>query len=313
MSKSPFFFKQGTQVMSSLKSILKNPTKILSWIIGNVPILRNNLSDETYLRIKYRGVFGEKLHLDNPISFNEKIQWLKLFGDYENAEKWVDKYEFKKIIEHVFGSQYIIPTLGVWNTFDEINFKELPQKFVLKCTHDSGGVVICKDKSIFNLSNARKIIEDSLKKNFYCVGREKPYKNVKPRIIAEQLMEDTSGELVDYKIHVFNGIPKFILVCSDRFSKSGLKEDFFDTEWNHLDVSRFSHPNAQKKILKPSTFEAMLNFSKTIGQKFKFVRTDFYEINGQLYFGEVTFFPASGFEKFNPQEWDLKFGSFLTL
>lgn len=299
--------------MSSLKDVVINPMKILSWIVGETPFLRSCLSNKVYLKIKYRGVFGKKLDLNNPKTFNEKLQWLKIYGDYENLEKWVDKYEIKEILGKIFGRQYVIPNLGIWNSFDEIDFDMLPKQFVLKCTHDSGGVVVCKDKDSFDYNNAKKIIEQSMKRNFFFVGREKPYKNVRPRILAEKFMVDESGELIDYKVHNFNGVPKFVLVCSERFAKSGLKEDFYDVEWNHLDVARVSHPNALSKMPCPRTMSQMLDFSRKISEKFKFVRTDFYEIEGQLYFGEITFFPASGFEKFVPDGWDLKFGEMLNL
>lgn len=287
------------------------------WRIFNVIAakgLLNWMPDEAYLKLRYRASLGKKLNLNNPTSFNEKIQWLNLFDRNPEYTKMVDKFEVKKYVADIIGEEYIVPTLGIWETFNGIDFDGLPNQFVLKCTHDSGGLVICKDKGNLDIEAARRKIEKFLRVNYFKWGREWPYKHVKPRIIAEQYIDsgDDSG-IIDYKIHNFNGVPKIILVCSERFSASGLKEDFFDHNWNHLELCRPSHPNSSNIIEKPKSFDKMIEFSRILAKDIPFVRTDFYEVNGKLYFGELTFYPASGLEAFSPDYWDNILGSWLTI
>lgn len=275
--------------------------------------LFNGLDDETFLKMKYRIVIGKRLNLSNPKTFNEKLQWLKLHDRKKHYTIMVDKYEVKKYVAEKIGEEFVIPTLGVWNSFDEIDFNMLPDQFVLKCTHDSGGVVICKDKNHFNIESAKRRINKCLKKNFFFQGREWPYKNVKPRIIAEKYMEDYSGELIDYKIHNFEGEPRITLVCTGRFSEDGLKEDFFDMKWNRLDLKRPNHLCSKKPPKKPENFDKMVECSKILAKDVPFVRTDFYEINGKMYFGEITFYPADGMQKFEPEEYDRIMGDWIEL
>lgn len=281
--------------------------------------------DKFFLMYTYRKVFGEKLDLRNPQSFNEKLQWLKLYNRKPIYTIMVDKYEAKKYVSNIIGDKYVIPTLGVWKHFDDIDFKVLPDQFVLKCTHDSGGIVICKDKANFDTDNAKEKIEKCLKRNFYWVSREWPYKNVKPRVIAEKYMINSKNicsnnilqkdniDLLDYKIFCFNGEPKIILVCSERFSQEGYKADYYDLQWNHLPVRIATHDNSSKEISKPKRLSQMLHLSKALSAGIPFIRVDFYEINEKIYFGELTFFPASGFEAFEPEEWDYRLGKWIQL
>lgn len=273
----------------------------------------NFLPDRMYLKILYWACIGKKLDLDAPQTFNEKLQWLKLYDRKPEYTMMVDKYEVKKYIADIIGEKYIIPTLGVWNSFDEIDFDALPQQFVLKCTHDSGGIVICKDKSELDISAARTKIENSLKKNYYKYGREWPYKNVKPRIIAEKYMDTSDGQqLVDYKIMCFNGKAKCLFICTDRYSDSGLKVTFFDRDWNKLPFERH-YPSDHNHIIRPKNLELMFVLAEKISKEMKFVRIDFYEVHDRVFFGEITFFPGSGIEEFTPAEWDLKLGSWISL
>ena len=202
---------------------------IKGWIIRKIVSLNPKrfafLSDEQYLQLKFYDTFGRFMDFSNPQTFNEKLQWLKIYNRNPEYTIMVDKYESKKYISEKIGAEYIIPTLGVWNSFDEIDFDALPDQFVLKCTHDSGGLVVCRDKSSLDMDAARKKIETSLSNNFYYMGREWPYINVPHRIIAEQYMAD---DLRDYKSFCFDGVPRMTLVCSERFTKDGLKEDFYD-------------------------------------------------------------------------------------
>lgn len=211
------------------------------------------------------------------------------------------------------GALKMVQTLGVWEHFDDIDLNALPQKFVLKCTHDSGGVVICKDKITFDREAAKKKINKCLKRDFYLSGREWPYKNVPRRIIVEEYLESLEADgLADYKLMVFNGKVKATFVCTDRFSNDGVKITIFDREWNRLSVKRH-HPNSGVEISKPKTYDTMVLCAEKLAEGIPFLRVDFYEIEGQLYFGEMTFYPGSGFEKFEPECWDKRFGDLLDI
>ncbi len=271
------------------------------------------LPDKTFLKCRYYAIFGRKLNLKNPQTYNEKLQWLKLYDRNPQYIQLVDKYDVKAYIENKIGEEYIIPTLGVWDNFDDIVFEKLPNQFVLKTTHDSGGVVICNDKSNFNIEKAKEKIEKSLANNFFYTAREWPYKNVKGRIIAEAYLEADDGEdLNDYKIMCFNGKAKCSFVCSERFSNNGLKVTFFDREWNKMPFERH-YPSSDKLIEKPVNYEKMIELAEVLSENIPFVRVDFYEVKGQLYFGELTFYPGAGWEEFEPEEWDRKLGEWITL
>lgn len=265
--------------------------------------------DFLYLKALYYLAFDKKLNLKEPCTFNEKLQWLKLNTRNPNYTQMVDKNEVKKYVANIIGEKYIIPTLDVLDSVDEIDLDKLPKQFVIKCTHDSGGIVVCKDKSKLNFAEIEKKINLSLKKNFYWHGREWPYKNVVPKIIIEQYIEDLeTKELRDYKVHNFNNGEQIILVCRDRFSKAGMTEDFFDENWNHLNIKRPGHEWSEEKIKEPENLEEMLELSRELSKDIPFLRTDFYEVNHKLYFGELTFFPSSGFIGFEPNEWDKIWG-----
>lgn len=276
--------------------------------------LFNKLDDETYIKLIYWARMGKRLNLKNPTSFNEKLQWLKLYDRRPEYSRMVDKYEAKKYVSEIIGEEYIIPTLGVWDTFDDINFDSLPDQFVLKCIHDSGGLVICRDKATFDISYARNIINKSLKNNYYLHAREWPYKNVKPRIIAEQYMVDESGyELKDYKLFCFDGFAKAMFIASDRYKKGEeTKFDFFDMDFKHLPFTN-GHPNATHEIKRPESFEKMKELAAKLSEGIPQVRVDFYDINGQIYFGELTLSHWSGMVPFEPEEWDYKFGEWIKL
>lgn len=271
------------------------------------------IPDRLYLMLKFRKNFGRWPNLRNPKTFNEKLNWLKLRDRNPLYTRMVDKFEAKEYVASVIGKDYIIPTLGVWDSAEDIDFDALPEKFVLKATHDSGRVIICRDKSKLNREKTIREMRESLNRNFYAVTREWPYKNVKPRIIAEQLIESPDGELPDYKVLNFNGTPKMILVCRDRFSKSGLTEDFFDTNWTHLDVRRPSHPNAPEHEACPWELEKMLKLSRLLAKDYPFMRTDFYCVGGKIYFGEITLYPASGAVPFIPEKYDDILGEMLNI
>ena len=257
---------------------------------------------------------GKELNLDTPQTFNEKLQWLKLYNRKPIMTDMVDKVEAKKYVASRIGADYIIPTIGVYNTVEEIDFDALPKQFVLKCTHDSGRVIICKDKSRFNAEAAKKILADSLKRRYFLKNREWPYKNVIPRIIAEQYMEDESGyELKDYKFFCFDGDVKALFIATDRgVENEETKFDFYDAEFNHLHLTN-GHPNASKEIKKPKSFDEMKNLASKLSKGFPHLRVDFYDINGKIYFGELTFYHWSGIVPFKPDKWDYIFGSWIKL
>lgn len=268
--------------------------------------------DATFLRIKYRLKVGKKLNLNNPHSYNEKLQWLKINYRRPEYTTMVDKYLAKEYVAEIIGKEYIIPTLGVWDKFEDINFEKLPDQFVLKCTHDSGGLVICKDKSKLDIKSAKKIINRSLRINFYLEGREYPYKNVKPRIIAEKYLVDESGtELKDYKFFCFNGKAKCIQLDFGRYSDH--KRNLYSLDWTPLHFS-FGYPSDYSVIFnRPQNLEQMIKIAEKLSEGIPHIRVDLYNINGEIYFGELTFFHGSGLEKFDPEDWGEKFGSWLAL
>ncbi len=242
------------------------------------------------------------------------MQWLKV--NYRNPlyTELVDKYEVKQYVTDKIGEQYIIPTLGVWERFEDIDVDALPERFVLKCTHDSGGLVIVKDKSQFDKNAAKEKINDSLKRNYYWSSREWPYKNVKPRIIAEPYMEDTkTGELRDYKFFCFDGEVKAMFIATER-QKAGeeVKFDYFDADFNHLPFVQ-EHENAAVTPEKPVCFDEMKRLASALSKGIPEVRVDFYEVDARVYFGEMTFYHFGGFMPFKPEEWDYTFGSWITL
>lgn len=271
------------------------------------------VSDKWYLEKLFFRATGCKLDLKNPRTFNEKLQWLKLYDRKPEYTQMVDKYEVKKLVAQKIGEEYIIPTLGVWEKFDRIDFDRLPQQFVLKCTHDSGSVIVVKDKSQFDRKAAKKKLDSALKRNFYYWGREWPYKNVKPRIIAEKYMTDESGtELKDYKIFNFDGKPEFIQVDYNRFVEH--RRNLYSTDWKYMEKAIQYATDPSVQIQKPQKLDEMLDLAKKLSAGIPHVRTDFYSIDGgKIYFGELTFYHGSGFEKFDPEEFGVECGNMIKL
>ena len=275
--------------------------------------ITNLLSDETYLKLTYHIRFGKKLDIQNPVTFNEKLQWLKLHDRNPDHVQMVDKIAAKEYVAGIIGEQYIIPTLGVYDSFDEIDFDELPDRFVLKCNHDSGSIVVCRNKSTFDKERARNKLTKGLKTDSFYWGREWPYKHVKRQILAETYMEDSdAAELKDYKLMCFNGKVKCSFVCSDRFSEDGLKVTFYDTDWKVMPFERH-YPKSRTDIPKPLHYDDMVALAEKLAKDIPFVRIDFYEVEGKVYFGEITFFPGSGWEEFTPSEWDKTLGEWIQL
>lgn len=294
---------------SRIKRLFKDPYYAARVVFHRLsPIIK---SDELAVRVGYFLSMHKKLNLEHPKTYNEKLQWLKLHDKREVYTKMVDKLLAKDYVHEVLGDGYTFKTLGVWKHFDDIDFDKLPNQFVLKCTHDSGGLIICKDKSKLNIERARKKINKCLKKNYYYATREYPYRNVVPRIIAEEYMVDESGtELKDYKFFCFDGVPQMLFVATDRAIDT--RFDFYDSDFNHLPFTQ-GHPWADKEIKKPVNFDEMLDLAARLSVGIPHVRVDLYNIHGKVYFGEMTFFHYSGTMPIYPEEWDYKIGEWLEL
>lgn len=266
--------------------------------------IQNNYID--FLKKDFRKNLGYELHLDHPITFNEKLQWLKVHYRDPIMTQCADKYEVRKLIEEKIGSSYLVPLLGVYDHAEEINPETLPNQFVLKPNHSSGRVILCRDKSKLDWHKIRETLNGWLKENFYYWGGEWVYKDIKPKIICEHFLQ---GEMVDYKFLCFYGKPQMLFTCSER--ETGLKVTFFDMNFKKLPFIR-KYPSSDK-MKKPEFFDDMVRCAKILSQRFPFVRVDFYENEGHLYFGELTFFPGNGMEWFKPVEWDKKIGELLDL
>lgn len=295
-----------------IKRILMNPRRVFAGLLYRTARI---WPDKLFLQLLYFFETGKRLNLNKPKSFNEKLQWLKLYNRRPEYTMMVDKYAVKEYVAKIIGEEYIIPTLGVWNSVSEIDWDSLPNQFVLKTTHGGGGcdVIICKDKATLDKVAAKEKLNRSLRSDIFWNYREWPYKNVPKRIIAEKFMTNNGKDLEDYKIHCFNGEPKFILVCSNRYGGGAMIDDFYTPEWKLMDVRRPGHPKSEKASKAPELLQQMLELSRILSKDIPFLRTDFYIIENQIYFGELTFFPASGMSKFEPEEYDETFGNYLNL
>lgn len=297
-----------------LIQFIKNPLLIVDRFF--IKLSRCISSDKFYLKVIYFCRFHRRLNLEYPKAFTEKIQWLKLHNTSEIYTQMADKYGVRELVKNAIGEEYLIPLLGVWNSFDEIDFSKLPNQFVLKTTHDSGGIVICHDKNKFDIVAARKKLETSLKHNYFYIGREYPYKNIYPRIIAEKLMVDESGtDLKDYKFFCIDGKPHFLFIASERFSEKGACFNFYDMNLDPLPFKSKGHRISDKKPCIPN-FDEMKLLAEKLCVKKCFppqLRVDLYNINGKIYFGEYTFHHDGGLVPFEPDEWDFKLGELVNL
>lgn len=299
-------------IKTKLQHLFDHPRAI---ILGQFDRFAPIVSDKTYLRVKYYLRMGKRLHLRHPITYNEKIQWLKLYGRTPINKIMADKYLVKQYIEDTIGKEYVIPLLGVWDSPEEIDFDLLPDKFVLKCNHNSGrGMIICKDKSKLDIALVKEQLHIGLKDEYYLRSREKAYEGIPRKIIAEEFMEDnTTKDLRDYKFFCFDGEPKALFVATGReLGEHEVKFDFFDMDYNHLPITN-GHPNSIPYPEKPVTFDKMKELAALLSKGIPHVRVDFYEVNGQVYFGEFTFSHWGGMTPFEPEEWDRIFGDWIQL
>lgn len=302
-------------------SLLSEPHRLCVACFNNVlhTGIFNGISDRHFLQIAYFVNHLKLLHLDNPKTFTEKLQWLKLYNRRNEFTTMVDKYAVKQYVANIIGDQYIIPTLGVWDKFEDIDFDSLPNQFVLKTTHGGGGngIVICKDKATFDKRKAKSILNKSLNEDIYLLLREWPYKNVPKRIIAEKFMAPEKSfapkGLPDYKFFCFNGEPRFCQVIRDRHIKETI--DFYDMDWNHQEFIGLNPValNGLNPAARPGHLDEMADICRMLAKDIPFVRVDLYVIDDKEYFGELTFYPASGMGVFTPEEWNGRLGDLLTL
>lgn len=294
--------------MQKIFKYIKKPEKIIIYLMNKNFFFF--LPDKLYLKLKFKLIMGKTLNLDNPQTFNEKLQWLKLYDRNPEYTKMVDKAEVKEYVGKIIGHDKIIKTLGVYDCFEEIDFTKLPNQFVLKPTHASGNVFICKDKTKIDIKKLKKTTKKWLRRNYYKIHREWPYKNVKPKLIIEEYMKGINSGLNDYKFFMFNGKLAYYIICSDR--EKSVKFTFFDKDNNFINVTQ-DGCNNDHDVKKPNNFNEMIILAEKLSKDICHVRVDFYEINDKIYFGELTFFDSAGFGKFEPEEWDYRFGKMLKL
>lgn len=282
--------------------------KILDFIRTKVMCI---IPDKLYLKIMYKLKTGHKLNLKNPERYTEKIQWLKLYNRNDEYTNYADKVKVRDIVAKNAGKKYLIPLLGVYDKFDDINFEKLPDKFVLKCNHDSGSVIICTDKNNFDYDYARKKLEKSLKCNYYIIGREYIYKDIDRKIMVEKYLDDLDGNSAnDYKVFIINGEFSHLEICSDRFTD--LRVTFFDEKKKKLNISEMGE-KYDKKIKLPNEIDEMIEIAKNIAGDIPLLRVDFYDVNGKIYFGEVAFFDCSGYATYSDDSFDYTIGRKLQL
>ncbi|MBY7144602.1 glycosyl transferase [Virgibacillus sp. NKC19-3] len=297
--------------MSKIKNTLKK--------IGVVRYIyyKYNFSDKKFIKKYYKKRVGKEVNLKNPTEFSDKLQWLKLYWHNSSAKICADKYEVRNMVDKKIGSEFLNELYDVYNSVEEINLNKLPNSFILKATHSSGYNFVCKDKNAVDWKAQFKELRKWFKVNYFWNTREWVYKNIKPRIICERFLSEGEGEtsLTDYKIYCFNGTPRYCQVIRDRGSEGSEGTiDFFDTEWNHMEFTGLQRlPHSTVTIQEPDRYGEMLELAKKLSQEFPFVRVDLYYVNGKIYFGELTFFPQSGFGTFDPPEWNRKIGDLIRL
>lgn len=273
------------------------------------------LPDRAYINLYYKMRVGKKLSMDNPQTLNEKLQWMKFNYRFPLQTIASDKLLVRDYVKEKIGEQYLIPLLGSWRKYEDIDFSTLPEEFVLKCNHDSGGLVVCKNKKELNYSEARKKIQKSLESNFFYIGREYQYRSIKPMIICEQFISDHGNVPMDYKIYCFNGKPDVILVCKDRFSKETHRASyyFYNQNWDFLPLNKGDDYTSDPEIKKPQNLNKMIEIARKLSEDFLFSRIDLYNIEGKIYFGEITLSPNSGFDADITEEADRLFGEKLEI
>ena len=297
--------------MLSISEYVKHP-RILGIVI--LKICGKWLPDKLYVKLMFRLQMGYKLDLKNPQRFTEKLQWLKLYDHNPLYTILVDKFEVKKWVAKCIGDEYIIPTFGVWDSIESVDWNSLPNQFVLKTTFGGGsdGVCICDNKCVLDKKAVTKKLKRSMRTDPYRRLREWPYKNVPRRLIAEQYLIDKSGDLADYKFYCFGGEPKVLLLATNRYTSHNF--DYFDMEFNKLPiVSAMGSNNLNLSITRPPCFDRMKEIACKLSKGLPHVRVDLYCCNGKVYFGEMTLYNSSGLDDMNSEEWNMRFGSWISL
>lgn len=299
-------------MMYKIKKFLGDPYYVLgNFMMKHCPKL---MPDRYFLKVKWKRCMGYELDLKHPKTFNEKLQWLKLYDRKPEYTIMVDKYRAKQWVEDRVGKQYVIPTLAIYNSAEEIDLNQLPDQFVLKCNHDSGSVVICRDKKSFDFDAAKQKLSKALRKNYYWDSGEWPYKNVKPMILAEPfLFESEVDDINDYKFYCFDGEPKVFYITSNREGVGGVREDFFDINGNHLDMNQKGYFVNDTLPIIPKGINVMINLARKLSIGMKHLRVDFYESSDRLFVGELTFYDGAGFSPFYPDEWNSIVGDWIKL
>lgn len=299
-------------IIASVKRYFNNPGSFfVRFILSRIP-----MSDERYIKVWYRIMYGERLDLEHPHTYNEKLQWIKLYDHNPDYTKLVDKIAVKSIVADKIGKEHVIPLIKVYDTPSDINFDELPNQFVMKCSHSGGSfaVVICKNKKELDRIKTIDMMKKAMRVDLYR-NREWPYKNVPRRILVEKYMEDSkTKELRDFKFFCFDGVPKLFYVASGRTKFDEPRFDYFDMDYNHIDL-KTDHPNSDPNHLpeKPTSFEEMKKLAAILSKGIPHVRVDFYEVDGKVYFGEYTFFHGSGIHHFDPEEWNIRMGEWINI
>lgn len=299
-------------MLEKIKRFIYNPKDRFSYL--NEIGFYNKTADERYLKKIFKVMMGKELNLESPQSYNEKLQWLKLYDQKELYTTLVDKYKVREYVRKKIGNEFLIPLLGVWDHVDDIPFEILPNQFVLKCNHNSGlGMYICTDKSLMDIEFVKRNLEKGLKQDYYMTRREWPYKNVPRKIICEKFMtDDLNNGLKDYKFYCFNGVVKLLGIYTDRNSKSPTKADYFDRDFNWINME-WGYQHSENKPEKPLLFNEMVSVAEKLAEGFIEIRVDLYLCGDRIYFGELTFFDGSGLDSISPYEWDLQLGKWIRL
>lgn len=302
--------------MSILGEIAKKPERILPGLASRI-VSHCDISDENAVKLLYFANFRKKMSFEEPHTFNEKIQWLKVNDHNPIYPTLVDKLSVKEWVANRIGEKYIVPTYGIWDSFDDITFQDLPMRFVLKTNHDSGGIVICRDKSMFNADSARRVINRSLSADYSMGGREWPYKKVDRKVFAEKFIEGETVEnregIIDYKFYCFDGVPKFLYVSHGLECHDDARMVFLDLEWRYMGFKRPDYREFETVPAKPPCFSEMIEIAQTLSAGRTFVRVDLFQDKGATLFSELTLYPCSGLMAFEPAEWDLRCGQMLDL
>lgn len=296
--------------LSKARQYVKHPARIYSFLAMRG--FTDFVSDELHVRILFRAFFGYKLDLSNPKTFNEKLQWLKLYDRNREYTVMADKLASKAWASSRIGPQFVVPALASWGSAEEISLDDLPDQFVLKTNHDSGGVIVCRDKASFDLSAAKRVLSKNLSRNYYWYGREWPYKDIKPTVFAERyLPTGEDGDLPDFKVLCFDGIPRFIELHRGRASHH--TQDWYDCDWNLLDMNQEYAEQSGRSYPKPDCLGEMLRLSGILSSGVPHLRVDWFVVHGRLYLGELTFFDGSGLTSFDDPSNDLLIGNYIRL